>query len=66
MFVGIDSHKDVLVAAVVDQVGRVGDVASFENHRDGFCEIVRVVAQPSKGRAGGRGVLGQLRPSEPR
>ena len=39
MFVGIDSHKDVLVAAVVDQVGRVGDVASFENHRDGFVKL---------------------------
>jgi hypothetical protein len=39
VFVGIDSHKDTLVAAIVDQVGRVGAVASFENHPDGFAQM---------------------------
>jgi transposase len=40
MYVGIDSHKDLLAVAVVDDVGRIVDQGSFVNTPAGHAELV--------------------------
>ena len=38
---GIDTHKDVHVIAVIDELGRMLDTASFPAHADGYRELCR-------------------------
>jgi transposase len=37
---GVDTHKDVHVAAVIDEVGKILDTAQFAATSKGYCELV--------------------------
>lgn len=40
MFAGVDSHKDLLVAAVVNELGRARDVETFVNNAAGHARLI--------------------------
>ena len=41
---GVDTHKDVHVAAIVDQTGNILGTASFPNNTAGYRQLVRWMA----------------------
>jgi transposase len=59
--IGIDAHKDTLVAAAVDSQGRQLDSRTFLNHADGYADVIRWSASFEPARIGveGSGSLGR-------
>lgn len=60
-FIGIDAHKDTLVAAAVDSQGRPLDSRTFRNEAPGFAALAEWAAEISPARIGieGSGSLGR-------
>ena len=67
---GVDIHKDVHVAAVLDELGRLIEVASFPTDRHGYtasspgCSPT-ATSTPSASKAAGRGAQGSPATSPP-
>lgn len=61
MFAGIDTHKDTLAVAVVDQTGRQLAHRELPNTRPGFAELTRLLDEHSVVRVGieGSGAYGR-------
>jgi transposase len=53
---GVDTHKDVHVAAVLDELGRLHDTATFATTTAGYRSFVSVAVRSRRGPRGrGRG-----------
>lgn len=52
LFAGIDTHKDTLAVAVVDQLGRQVAAAQLPNTEPGFLELVELLEAHGVGRVG--------------